>query len=271
MVKTIEEYTAEISKSSEGARNALQNQINAIEGNLAQTNKQINENYANQQINLNNQSNRAASAASIQAAANGTGAGGAANIANKKYYEQIFVPAQIQLNTNKSQALENAQSQANSNRLSLEGQLASLEDENRKLALQRYYDELERERQEAARQEQLELERQRIAASRSYGYGYGGGGGNTSNGRYGKGYSFDLDDGNGWYFTDANGNFIKAQQYANNHGRDIRDYLNEMAGQGDMNAVRALAGLNNGRELTAEEEVAFDVLGMNRSGYGRRA
>ena len=49
MVKSIEEYTAEVSRSYDNSRNALQNQINAIEGNLAQTQKQINENYANQQ------------------------------------------------------------------------------------------------------------------------------------------------------------------------------------------------------------------------------
>ena len=161
MAKSIEEYTAEVRKASEGSRNALQNQINAIAGNLEQTNKQINENYAQQQANLNNQLNQAAESASMRAAGSGGSFGGAANIANRKYYEQTFVPAQTQLNTNKSQALENAQSQANSNRLTLETQLAALKDQDTKLGIQRYYDELERERQEA-------LQRQQIAAQNAY-------------------------------------------------------------------------------------------------------
>lgn len=155
MAKSIAQYTAEVSKSYDNSRNALQNQINAIEGNLAQTQKQINQNYANQQINLNNQANQAAAAASIASAANGTSYGGAANIANRKYYEQTFVPAQTQLNTNKSQALENAQSQANSNRLSLESQMAAMNDEISRLGLQRYYDVLNQERQEKLAKQQL--------------------------------------------------------------------------------------------------------------------
>lgn len=160
MAKSIEEYTAEVRRASEGSRNALQNQINAIAGNLEQTNKQINENYAQQQANLNNQLNQAAESASMRAAGSGGSFGGAANIANRKYYEQTFVPAQTQLDTNKSQALENAQAQANSNRLTLESQLAALQDQDTKLGLQRYYDEVERERQ-------AELQRQQIAAQRA--------------------------------------------------------------------------------------------------------
>ena len=155
MAKSIAEYTAEIQKSSEASRNALQNQINAIAGNLEQTQKQINENYANQQSNLDRQKNQAASAASLQAAGSGGSFGGAAEIANRKYYEQTFVPAQAQLDTNKSQALENAQSQANSNRLSLESQLAALMDQDARLGLQRYYDVLEQERQDKLAKQQL--------------------------------------------------------------------------------------------------------------------
>jgi hypothetical protein len=160
VAKTLEQYTAEVRKASEGSRNALQNQIDAIAGNLEQTQKQINENYANQQNQLNSQRDQAASRASMQAAATGGAFGGAANIANRRYYEQTFVPAQTQLNTNQSQALENAQSQANSNRLSLESQLAALYDQDTKLGLQRYYDELERERQD-------KLARQQLAAQNS--------------------------------------------------------------------------------------------------------
>ena len=177
MAKSIAEYTAEVSKSYDNSRKALQNQIDAIAGNLEQTQKQINENYANQQNTLNNQRNSAASNASMQAAGSGGSFGGAANIANKKYYEQTFVPAQTQLNTNQSQALENAQTQANNNRLSLETQLASMNDEISRIGLQRYYDELERERQ-------AELQRKAIAAQRAATSYFGGGGGGQAQNKY---------------------------------------------------------------------------------------
>lgn len=271
MVKSVEEYTAEISRSSENARNALQNQINAIEGNLTNTKNRINENYDLQQNQLNNQKNQAASAASMHAGNSGGSFGGAANIANKKYYEQTFVPAQASLNTNRNQSLDSAESQASSNRLSLESQLASLLDNDARLGLQRYYDEQERERQEAARQEQLRLQREQNALARYAASSASSG--SKSNGAYGRGYNFEgNNDGNGWYFTDANGNYITAQQYANNNGRDVRDFLHEMADAGDLNSKRALAGLGNAaRQLTREEEIAFDVLGINRSGWGSRA
>lgn len=194
MVKSIEEYTAEVSKAYDNSRNALQNQINAIEGNLAQTNKQINENYAQQQNTLNNQRNQAASNASMQAAGSGGSFGGAANIANKKYYEQTFVPAQTQLNTNQSQALENAQTQANNNRLSLQSQLASLNDEISRQGLARYYDELERERQEALQRAQIAA--QQAAYTKYLGQSGGSGGGNGV-----KTWDF----GNGYYVANNNG------------------------------------------------------------------
>ena len=236
MVKSIEEYTAEVSRSYDNSRNALQNQINAIEGNLAQTQKQINENYANQQNQLNAQSNRAASNASMQAGNSGGSFGGAANIANKKYYEQTFVPAQISLNTNQSQALENAQSQANSNRLSLESQLASMNDEISRLGIQRYYDELERERQE-------ELERQRIAASRASSYsGYGGGGSNNP-------YSVRQNGSDFQFYETATGRPVTFGEFISGFGGDFstnaRQYLQAMANNGDANAYAVLnAGLN---------------------------
>ena len=201
VVKSIEEYTAEISRGYDNSRNALQNQINAIEGNLAQTQKQINENYANQQNTLNKQSNQAAAAASMRAGGNGGSFGGAAEIANKKFYEQTFVPAQAQLQTNQSQALENAQTQANSNRLSLETQLAQMQDEISRLGVQRYYDVLEQERQEKLARDQL------AAQERAYSYlGQGGGGGNQGTVKawnFGNGYYVGSDNGRAVYSKDG--------------------------------------------------------------------
>lgn len=258
VAKSIEEYTAEISKAYDNSRNALQNQINAIEGNLAQTNKQINENYAQQQNLLNNQRNQAASAASMQAAGSGGSFGGAANIANKKYYEQTFVPAQTQLNTNQSQALENAQAQANSNRLSLESQLAAMNDEIAKLGVQRYYDELEKERQ-------AELQRQAIAAqNRAYSYlGQGGnsGGGNTvKTWDFGNGYYVANNNGRATYIK--NGNQVSAAEFligignrGKNNWNDIWnngvstegvgwDTVNAFANRGSLSGLANLGGRN---------------------------
>ena len=266
MVKSIAEYTAEVSKSYDNSRKALQNQIDAISGNLAQTQKQINENYAQQQNTLNNQRNMAASNASMQAAGSGGSFGGAANIANKKYYEQTFVPAQTQLNTNQSQALENAQSQANSNRLSLESQLASMNDEISRIGLQRYYDELERERQ-------AELQRRAIAAQRAAAASYWGGGqGSGSKASWGRGAEYGYSDAGGFYFHDNNGNLVKAGTYAARTGENLNNILNRMAQMGDVNAKRALAGMHNARkQLTNEEVAAFNTLGISTAGYGRRA
>ena len=259
MVKSIAEYTAEVSKSYDNSRKALQNQIDAIAGNLEQTQKQINENYANQQNTLNNQRNMAASNASMQAAGSGGSFGGAANIANKKYYEQTFVPAQTQLNTNQSQALENAQSQANNNRLSLETQLASMNDEISKIGLQRYYDELERERQ-------AELQRKAIAAqyaaSNAYNT-YANSGSSNKGAQWGRGYNFGLADGDGYYFYDANGRQIKAGTYAKQTGENINSILKQMAQGGDRNATYALTALAKGKKLlTNNERTALSVLGL---------
>jgi hypothetical protein len=178
MAKTLEEYTAEISKSYDNTRNALNKQINAIEGNLAKTQNQINTSFANQQATLDRQRNNAASAASMQAAGSGGSFGGAANIANKKYYENSFVPAQTSLQTNQANALENAKTAADNNRLNLQTQLAALEDEVSKAAQQRYYEALEADRQER-------LARAQIAAQQAAMYGYGGYSGGGGAQKYG--------------------------------------------------------------------------------------
>lgn len=225
MAKSLSYYTAEVSKSYDNSKNALQNQINAIEGNLATTQKQINENYAQQQNTLNNQRNRAASAASMQAAGSGGSFGGAANIANKKYYEQTYVPAQTQLNTNQSQALENAQTQANNNRLSLETQMANLNDEIAKAGLARYYQVLENEREDAYRKKQLALQRQQIAAQNAY-QKYLNSGSSQK-------YNASADASGGYFFTNnANGNTVKyGTAYFGNGGAKNNNAILSNVGQ----------------------------------------
>lgn len=52
----------------------------------------------------------------------------------------------------------------------------------------------------------------------------------------------------------------------------VQEKLAALAERGNLYAVRALAGLNNqNHELTTEEEAAFDLLGLDRSGWGHRA
>lgn len=272
MAKSIAEYTAEVSKSYDNSRKALQNQIDAISGNLAQTQKQINENYANQQNQLNTQRNQAAESASMQAAGSGGSFGGAANIANRKYYEQTFVPAQTQLQTNQSQALENAQSQANNNRLTLETQLAAMNDEISRLGQQRYYEEQERERQ-------AKLQRQAIAAQNSISkyLGQAGGGGD----KY-----INISDKKGDYqFRNAQtGNAVKLgtviSQYGGNFNQQAKDYISAMASNGDANAQAVLNILkynpnkklaantganykaNNYKYLSANDNNILNILGL---------
>ena len=159
---------AETNKSYDQSRNALNEQINAISSDLAAQKERINAQYNQQSKTLDNQRNWQAQASSMAASNNGGSFGGSSEIANKKYYQQSYVPAVTQLQTNQSNDLSSAESQANSNRLSLQQTLASLNDEASKYALQRYDTAVQAERDEAYRQAQLALQRQQIAAQNAY-------------------------------------------------------------------------------------------------------
>ncbi len=159
---------AETNKSYDQSRNALTEQINAISSDLAAQKERINAQYNQQSKTLDNQRNWQAQASSMAASNNGGSFGGSSEIANKKYYQQSYVPAVTQLQTNQSNDLSSAESQANSNRLSLQQTLASLNDEASKYALQRYDTAVQAERDEAYRQAQLALQRKQIAAQNAY-------------------------------------------------------------------------------------------------------
>ena len=159
---------AETNKSYDASRKALQNQINAISGDLAAQQERINAQYAQQGKNLDNQRNWQAQSSSMAASRNGGSFGGSAEIANKKYYQQAYVPAVTQLQTNQANDLSSAESQANQNRLNLQQSLASLNDEASKYALQRYDAAKQAEAEERYRQQQLALQRQQIAAQNAY-------------------------------------------------------------------------------------------------------
>lgn len=162
----LQSIMAETSKSYDNSRNALNNQINAIAGDLEAQKNRINAQYAQQGKTLDNQRNYQAQASSMAASRNGGSFGGSAEIANKKYYQQAYVPAVTQMQTNQSNDLSSAESQANQNRLSLQQSLAQLNDEASRYALQRYDAAVQAEREEAARQQQLALQREQLAEQR---------------------------------------------------------------------------------------------------------
>lgn len=163
----LEKIMAETSKSYDNSRKALQNQINAISGDLAAQQERINAQYAQQGKNLDNQRNWQAQASSMAASRNGGSFGGSSEIANKKYYQQAYVPAVTQMQTNQANDLSSAESQANQNRLSLQQTLASLNDEANRYALQRYDTAKQQEAEEKYRQQQLALQRQQLAAQQA--------------------------------------------------------------------------------------------------------
>lgn len=102
--------------------------------------------------------------------------------------------------------------------------------------------------------------------------GYGSGGNSPAPSRTTGIYTGKADgsDPKGIYFY-VNGTPVKANTYANATGTDLNSILQQMANSGDLNAKRAIAGLNNAKkQLTAEEQIAFDTLGIDRSGYGTR-
>ena len=164
----LEKIMAETSKSYDNSRKALNNQINAISGDLAAQQNRINAQYAQQGKNLDNQRNWQAQASSMAASRNGGSFGGSSEIANKKYYQQAYVPAVTQMQTNRANDLSSAESDANQRRLSLQQTLASLNDEASKYAMQRYDAAREAEREEKYRQQQLALQKRQLAAQNAW-------------------------------------------------------------------------------------------------------
>ena len=160
----LEKIMAETSKTYDNSRKALNDQINAISNDLAAQQQRINAQYAQQGKSLDNQRNWQAQASSMAASSNGGSFGGSAEIANKKYYQQAYVPAVTQMQTNQANDLSSAESQANQNRLSLQQTLAQLNDEASRYAMQRYDAAKEAEREDAYRKQQMALQRQQIAA-----------------------------------------------------------------------------------------------------------
>lgn len=168
MAKTLAEYQAEVTRSYEPARQAIQNQINALAGQEAQGFQSLQKQYQLDQQTLERNRDTAAEAASLAAAGNGGSFGGQANIANRKYYAQTFAPAQSQLQTNYDKSRGNLSSQIAQNKMSLESQLANLASEASRYGISRYDEAVERDRQHALEQQRLALQRAQIAAQNNY-------------------------------------------------------------------------------------------------------
>ena len=157
-VQSLEQYVAEATKAYEPSKTAINTQLGALDSNYATGEQKINRNYQQQQAGLNQQRNMAAESASMQAAGSGGSFGGAANLANRKYYDQTFVPAQTQMNTNKSNELDALRQNIENQRTSLNSQLANIDATANQQALQQYWAAVEAEKQREA-----ELQRQREA------------------------------------------------------------------------------------------------------------
>lgn len=162
MVKSLAEYQAEVTRSYEPARQAIQNQINALAGQESQGLQSLQNQYKLDQQTLERNRDTAAESASLAAAGNGGSFGGQANIANRKYYAQTFAPAQSQLQTNFDKSRGNYISQINQNRMSLESQMANLASEAHRYGISRYDAAVAQDKQYALEQQRLALQRRQL-------------------------------------------------------------------------------------------------------------
>lgn len=248
---------AETSKSYDNSRNALNDQINAISGDLEAQKNRLNASYAQQQKQLDNQRNQAASAASLSAARTGGSFGGKSAIANQRYYQQAYVPAVTQMQTNQANAISSAEEQANQNRLSLQQTLAQLNDEATRYGMQRYDAAVAAEREEAYRQQQLELQRKQLAeqqrqfnqqlAAQNAMYKY------LNQPTTAQKYGVDAElsrDGQIYYKNNNTGASVRFGTYANSLGGNYKGLLQKAAATGDNDAAAVMEYLNNNPNAT---------------------
>jgi hypothetical protein len=165
MAISLEQYVAEATNAYKPAKDAVQAQLDAIPGQLQAANDTISRNYAQQQSQLNDQRNAAATSASLQAAGSGGSFGGKANLANRRYYTQSFVPAQTQLQTNQSNEMQRTRQSYDDKRTSLNSQLSSIDAQANEMALQKYWAAVEAEKERQWQAEQAEKNRQAQAAA----------------------------------------------------------------------------------------------------------
>lgn len=267
MVQSLESYVAQATQAYQPAQTAVQNQINALSGQLDATNEQINRNYAQQQAGLNRQKNMAAETASMQAAGSGGSFGGAANLANRKYYDQTFVPAVTQLRTGQTNELAAARQANEDQRTALNSQLANLQAQANQEALQQYWNAQEAE---AQRQAQLRAQREANAAQNAY-YKYLMNAMKGNNSGYTLASNKNLYGGYDW--TDAQGNKHRAGTVAAAAGGDFNEalwgVLNLAGNQGDYYSSEVAKQLQNGARFAKNTggstgNAMYDTLGIRR-------
>ena len=268
----LEQIMAETSKSYDASRNALNNQINAIAGDLAAQKDRINAQYAQQGKNLDNQRNYQAQASSMAASNNGGSFGGSAEIANKKFYQQSYVPAVTQMQTNQANDLSSAESQANSNRLSLQNTLAQLNDEANRYALQRYDAAVAAEEQarqfneqlaaqKAAQAQNAALQRQQIAAQNAY-TNY------LTQAQQQPSYKYGINEtasaktpGQTWFMNNQTGASVRFGTWAKEQGGNYKALLQTIAANGDNDATRVM------NYLAKHPNVAVSYMGGGGTQY----
>ena len=261
----LEQIMAETSKSYDNSRNALNQQISAIEGDLAAQKSRLDAQYAQQAKNLDNQRNYQAQASSMAASNSGGSFGGSAEIANKKFYQQAYVPAVTQMQTNQANDYSSAESQANANRLSLQNTLAQLNDEASRYGMQRYDTAVQAEKDEAYRQAQLAeqqrqfneqlaaqkaaqaqnaaLQRQQIAAQNAYTNFL-----TQANQAAAQKYGIDQAasrDGQIYYKNNNTGASVRFGTYAKDMGGNYKGLLQSAAGMGDNDATLVMSYLSS--------------------------
>ena len=265
---------AETGKSYENSRNALQNQIDAIAGDLTAQKNRINADYAQQAKTLDNQRNYQAQASSMAASRNGGSFGGANEIANKKYYQQAFVPAVTQMQTNQANDLSKAESQANSNRLSLQQTLAQLNDEANRYALQRYDNEVAAERAAAQHAAELAEKKRQFDAQMAQQNAYQQYMNQLVKPKTGYSYTTDEAGGRQFYNT-GTGNAVKFGTYYGANGGDYSgaDLINaakQVFGDKSAEVKELQAGLltgkkygqNTGKSFVSTGNALLDRLGL---------
>lgn len=239
MVQSLEQYVAQATQAYQPATQAIQTQLGGLDSQLETTNQQINRNYAQQQAQLNRQSNMASEQASMQSAGSGGSFGGSANLANRRYYDQSFVPAITQMQTNKSNDLATARQNYDTQKLNLQSQLQNLNAQSNNQALQQYWADVENERNRQASNAYNRFLMDQYNAEKAQ----------KANNYY---LDSNLNEWGGFNWYDGNGNLHRvgtvANAYAN--GGDFTNALKVMltraSNQGDAWSQQVLNQINNG-------------------------
>ena len=265
---------AETSKSYDNSRNALQNQIDAIAGDLTAQKNRINADYAQQAKTLDNQRNYQAQASSMAASRNGGSFGGANEIANEKFYQQAFVPAITQLQTNQANDLSKAEAQANDLRKSLSQSLAQLNDEATRYGYQRYDNEVAAERAAAQHAAELAEKKRQFDAQMAQQNAYQQYMNQLMKPKTGYSYTTDEAGGRQFYNT-GTGNAVKFGTYYGAKGgdysnADLLDTVKKVFGNNSAEAIELQSKLdagkkfsqNTGKNFVATGNDLFDRLGL---------